>query len=100
MVGVSGVVVRPQAVAIILTARTEQRPQPRCAFFLLPAAQNGNVSPVSKNKAADVQGLCARVFATACIRAMVNVAAGIAAEMLDPGQPALSIIRSVKGAAC
>lgn len=86
MVGMGGVVVWPQAVTIVAAAGTKHRPQPGLGFILFPAAQHRHLLPVGEAKATDVQRLSGGVLAQPGVGAMVYIATGIAAKMIDTHQ--------------
>ena len=80
------VILWPQAVTVIAAARRQHAFQPWLRFCRLPAVLYRDPLTVCQPKRRDIQRLCRSMFTASRVGAMVNVAAGKAAEMLNTRQ--------------
>lgn len=84
MIGVSGVIFRPQRVTVKVTTLVKQLPHnlAACAAFI-PFFTHRKVLTVGKTKSADIQRVRRGVLAAPSLFAVIDITAGITTDMID-----------------
>ena len=91
MVGMRRVVLWPQTVPVVPAACRQHRLQPGLRRGSLPAVQHRDAVAVRQTKSGNIQRLRRGMFTAARVRAVVNIAAGKAAEVIDTREVAARI---------